>query len=394
MSAASARPANLRARRRFKSAVLKPVHLNQTLQDNARNNNTEEDKDDELSEAPRRVKDSSPAFHEENSGQKHRRQNKKEKNQKEQYEYEYQTRYQYDRSGQQQTPQQVQLQLISSKKIRNDGRASHNVSTISASVVMPQAKANMEHKTQPQQHKQVSMALTLSFFAYSRANTQMFRKKKAPDKAEPPQPQPMLLPIGQTGQAARNVNERKKHPRLNGADLYVARLGWSKLPEKLPTVAATASATVQRLVAAEDDASGYDENSSSDSLTGSTPSLMSLSSSTSTGSLHEELINRMPSQGNGAACCIDNAIDRSAIHASRPCYRCISYMHSVGVKRVFWTNDYGDWEGGKVRDLVDALESSMDNVDGDLGGPTGNGVFVTKHEVLMLRRLMGNSGCS
>ena len=72
-------------------------------------------------------------------------------------------------------------------------------------------------------------------------------------------------------------------------------------------------------------------------------------------------------------------------------------MHSVGIKRVFWTNDAGEWEGGKVRDLVDALDRSMEGVadgggggTGGGGGPLGNGVFVTKHEVLMLRRLMGN----
>ena len=66
-------------------------------------------------------------------------------------------------------------------------------------------------------------------------------------------------------------------------------------------------------------------------------------------------------------------------------------MHSVGIKRVFWTNDAGEWEGGKVRDLVDALETSMERVGDGQGGPVGNGVFVTKHEVLMLKRLM-NAG--
>ena len=67
-------------------------------------------------------------------------------------------------------------------------------------------------------------------------------------------------------------------------------------------------------------------------------------------------------------------------------------MHSVGIKRVFWTNDAGEWEGGKVRDLVDALDNSKeDAASGNQGGPMGNGVFVTKHEVLMLKRIMGES---
>lgn len=65
-------------------------------------------------------------------------------------------------------------------------------------------------------------------------------------------------------------------------------------------------------------------------------------------------------------------------------------MHSVGIKRVFWTNHDGQWEGAKVRDLVEALESGVAEDDGD-GVGTGQGskgVFVTKHEVLMLKRMM------
>lgn len=67
-------------------------------------------------------------------------------------------------------------------------------------------------------------------------------------------------------------------------------------------------------------------------------------------------------------------------------------MRAVGIRRVFWTNDSGGWEGGKVKDLVDGLdgvatESATGEQEG--GGPMGNGVFVTKHEVLMMRRIMG-----
>ena len=62
-------------------------------------------------------------------------------------------------------------------------------------------------------------------------------------------------------------------------------------------------------------------------------------------------------------------------------------MHAVGIKRVFWKNADGEWEGAKVRDLVDALE----NGNGEPGHGDGGkkGVFVTKHEVLMLKRTMG-----
>ena len=48
---------------------------------------------------------------------------------------------------------------------------------------------------------------------------------------------------------------------------------------------------------------------------------------------------------------------------SRPCHRCVSYMHSAGVKRVFWTNAKGEWEGAKIEELVDALEKA----DGSVG---------------------------
>lgn len=47
-----------------------------------------------------------------------------------------------------------------------------------------------------------------------------------------------------------------------------------------------------------------------------------------------------------------------------------------------------------MRDLVDALDNSMESLanggDGASDGPMGNGVFVTKHEVLMLKRMMGD----
>ena len=62
-------------------------------------------------------------------------------------------------------------------------------------------------------------------------------------------------------------------------------------------------------------------------------------------------------------------------------------MHAVGIKRVFWTNAGGEWEGAKVRDLVEALEKGEGVPGHDDGGDKG--VFVTKHEVLMLKRAMG-----
>ena len=63
---------------------------------------------------------------------------------------------------------------------------------------------------------------------------------------------------------------------------------------------------------------------------------------------------------------------------------------------MFWTNAKGEWDGGKVRDLIDGLELAGTSEAGDGnacglgGGPAGNGIFVTKHEVLLLRRMMGS----
>lgn len=87
----------------------------------------------------------------------------------------------------------------------------------------------------------------------------------------------------------------------------------------------------------------------------------------------------------------EDTLVRSAVD-SRPCYRCACYMHSVGVKRVFWTNGAGGWEGVKVRELVDMLEGGGGARNGEGSGVAGLGVFVTKHEVLTLRRLFEREG--
>lgn len=57
------------------------------------------------------------------------------------------------------------------------------------------------------------------------------------------------------------------------------------------------------------------------------------------------------------------------------------YQKSVLVERE------GEWEGSKVRDLLDALDDLNLGVGKDRSIALSN-VFVTKHEVLMLRRKM------
>lgn len=64
-------------------------------------------------------------------------------------------------------------------------------------------------------------------------------------------------------------------------------------------------------------------------------------------------------------------------------------MDAVGIKRVFWSNGNGGWEGAKVRDLMDALELNGEGTGEDGERKESLPVFVTKHEVLMLRRKMG-----
>lgn len=236
----------------------------------------------------------------------------------------------------------------------------------------------------------------------------------------------MLLPQGRTGQASRNVFERMKHPRLNGADLYVARYGWRK---EASTVKQSAGSSNIAVLPAHSSLESYKSSKSCNidssdeevipSLAETVSSLASEDRSPSLSasvtaiprerSLHDELTCIPPVKHSAptASMCAPS-FDPSAVHASRPCYRCISYMHSVGIKRVFWTNDKGQWEGSKVRDLVDALETPAAECSGDGragnggkgakgtgaadAGSAGLGLFVTKHEVLMLRRLMGRKG--
>jgi hypothetical protein len=180
---------------------------------------------------------------------------------------------------------------------------------------------------------------------------------------DPPKPrcQPMLIPNGQSGQSSRSIKDRTKSPRLNGADLYVTRLGWQTADVSGTCCEAKESSTNQ--VAPPQPV---------------------------TGSLYEELTQTTTKRTAGVTSSNPLRERQPSVLASRPCYRCISYMASVGIKRVFWTTNSGTWEGAKVRDLVDALDrlGTEPLVDATTAL---NSVFVTKHEVLMLRRMMGSS---
>ena len=119
----SARPANARACRRFKSAVLKLPRLNQVLHHHTHNHNSkvdqedkDEDEEDQVQLLARRLKETGLAFHQQVGGEKHshhRHQNEEKKKDGKKEEYQY--GYQYDRYGQQ-TQQRVPQQQYASKR--------------------------------------------------------------------------------------------------------------------------------------------------------------------------------------------------------------------------------------------------------------------------------------
>jgi len=197
------------------------------------------------------------------------------------------------------------------------------------------------------------------------------RKKKAmpPKKAPiPTKPQQILITKNKSS-TKPNTAARTKDLRIKGSDLYVARLGTShKTPSK----------------------KGKSPPSESPELP-----LPPVLPKSPPASLHDELspISRSVSPSTTSKASPDDDI-RPEIRTSRPCYRCVSAMHAVGIRRVFWTTQDGEWEMAKVRDLVDALEVGIDGEDNSDGegigtGQESKGVFVTKHEVLMLKRTMG-----
>jgi hypothetical protein len=172
----------------------------------------------------------------------------------------------------------------------------------------------------------------------------------------------MLIPKGGLASATLSSQDRTKLPRLCGADLHVARLGWKPPDSSLESIPCY--------------------------MVPHTDVEANPSPRVATGSLYEELWNPHIQPRPDTTTTDKPGEKHPSVLSLRPCYRCITYISSVGIKRVFWTTSTGAWECAKVRDLVDA----MDNVG--LGQPSNvatmlSNVFFTKHEVLMLRRTMG-----
>lgn len=163
--------------------------------------------------------------------------------------------------------------------------------------------------------------------------------------------QNILLPQGLKTAKSHKLTDRIKDSRLRGSDLYVARLSWKDTScDQIPDNNVSSKQHVSEPAPPDD-----------------LPSTTSL-----TGSLYDELrLCGVKADVNDARPLRSSPRQRVAT-LSRPCYRCISYMHSAGVKRVFWTNAKGEWEGAKVQELVDAFEKP--------DGSQTKALFVTKHE--------------
>ena len=162
-----------------------------------------------------------------------------------------------------------------------------------------------------------------------------------------------------TDMTMRKASSSRKNNRnaatLAGADLYVARfhLGEST-PERMLS-GVTSPTETPRMPAFSPERP---------------PSILTPPS------LHDELINPYPTTSPVSSSLLPQPpVERlrEIVRPSRPCYRCIAYMHAVGIKRVFWSDSQGKWMSRKVRDLMEELRSGECDV------------YATKWEVLLMK---------
>ncbi|KAM3421443.1 hypothetical protein BST61_g1837 [Cercospora zeina] len=358
--------------------------------ENKSNNKVLEYNNDNHNVATQTLADLSLAFHKDVGTRKHHQYRKNEKKNGKKNRYEYQ----YDRYGQAQRDHGQQRQARFASKAgqpsssRTDDRDvlrdhdSTSTDDDDGSTTFAKSVKNSHRTSAGKSCKQISTAAVNASTRPIACNVQSAKiRSDAASQTTPESTQPVLMP---TARAIKS-NDRKQHSRLQGADLYVVRIGHTGTPQIKPPKSKAVPALAPSPLCTSGDNADDALSSSIDSLS----SLSITSSRSGTGSLHDELVNPepSPSPSHAGSAKHDCSFDRDKIHASRPCYRCVAFMHKVGIRRVFWTNDAGVWEGGKVSALIDAMDNGME--DGANGGPTGNGVFVTKHEVLMLRRMMG-----
>ncbi len=180
--------------------------------------------------------------------------------------------------------------------------------------------------------------------------------------------------------ATHNLNDRMKNPKLIGADIYIARLGKVQYDLGRPQ---KGGANITSKKGLNPDT----ENSCCSSIPLPTRT-------SSSGSLHDELTCKDHKPFTPMSCLSDADLtfDHRQLRDSRPCYRCVVYMHSAGIRRCFWTNNEGRWENAKVRDLFDQLVGAGSPDEEGNNGERSASVFITKHEVLRLRRLADRGG--
>lgn len=219
-----------------------------------------------------------------------------------------------------------------------------------------------------QQHRPPAYTKIASHFIHSRRQGPIIQESSTPrnlTKTSIVDAQSAFPSNNPIEYSSHSPNQRQRHPRLNGADLYVARFRVKVLDsneaQTNPTAATIPSTCFDLVLPAQKNPA-------------TTPCAPL--------SLHDELVNPHPKATNKPqpTSLRDSATTETAPRASKPCYRCIAYMHCVGIKRVFWTNHRGEWENAKVKDLIDVLEGTKSS-EGE--------VYATKHDVLaMMQRLM------
>ena len=177
--------------------------------------------------------------------------------------------------------------------------------------------------------------------------------------------QPILLPVARAATKKAKIADRIIDSRLNDADLYVARLAW-----KRPQLANFRPRNELQRQDVELSVSSLSSNLSDRSMSDDRPLAM--------GSLYEELsyCSSIISPANPESTAPCNEIEYATSSAM---LWCISYIQWARIRKVFWTNKEGKWQGRRVRDLANALELGF--VTRASGAA---GMFVTKHKVLML----------
>ncbi|KAL6718905.1 hypothetical protein ACLMJK_003140 [Lecanora helva] len=161
----------------------------------------------------------------------------------------------------------------------------------------------------------------------------------------------------------RPQNSRRDR-RLLGSDLYVVRLCWDSKEENEHAVSEPCSPSHEIRL---------DTHSTKD-----TPKESTVLKIPQEKSLHDELLCPMPERSTLDVQEPPLLLKQPKATYSKPCHRCIAYIHSAGIKRAFWTNANGGWEGAKVQELVDALEQSHQQTLSSETGARTKGL--TRHE--------------